>query len=882
MLKIITPIIITLQLFTAVYGNELCWPKADNTSKPWARWWWMGNAVDKEGIEHQLNQLADGGIGGVEICPIYGVKGYESRSLIYLSPKWLEMYTLAINTARQKGMDLDLTCGTGWPFGGGSIDKDTASTGLIIEKVDTTAGESISRKLKGDIQYAIAISTEGEKVALSDCYYGNGFKWQAPSSGSWTVYIAAAKCPMQRVKRAAPGSEGYVVNPYSINALDHYLADFDKALARADIPKPRCFFHDSFEYYGADWSGDFFDQFKKLRGYDLRNYLEILAGDGDRKQAAAICYDYRKTVSDLHIQWLKHWDKWCNLQGSLSRNQAHGAPANLLDLYGASDIPETEIFRKVEDKQIPMLKFASSAAHLNGGKLASAEAFTWLSEHFQSPLSKLKDATDFLLISGINHVLFHGIPYSPAEAKWPGWQFYASVNFSPLGGLWHDLPAYNAYVSRCQSVMQDGTPDEDILLYIPMADIWQKETDKLFMTFTVHNDWMAETSLFDTAEKLLKHGLAFDYISDDYLQKLIPDNGKYKINNKAYSVIIVPATHYMPLETLEQLNQLAAEGCRIVFEGELPSEMPGMMITERDKQIFSSLLSKISTCNTITINSKIDTLDIIAREKCVEYGIDFNRRKTDYGYCYFLANRSNEDFSGWLETGRCASSYILMDPLFESKMGIAKSRTIKDKSQVYLQLKSGGSIVVKTLNKTISGQPWHYTGKQINSTELTGSWQVDFINGGPTIPDSFTSEHAQLWTNRGDTHADNFSGTASYKLIFNLDNINKDKYILNLGKVNNSARIIVNGNYAGNIWSEPFVIEIGEYLIAGKNELEVQVTNLAANRIRYMDINKINWKYFYDINVVNIDYKPFDASNWAVQDSGLDGPVTLSTYSIFE
>src|SRR5262249_15180655 len=127
----------------------------------------------------------------------------------------------------------------------------------------------------------------------------------------------------------------------------------------------------------------------------------------------------------------------------------------------------------IDDQQIPMLKFASSAAHVSGRNLASSESFTWLGEHFSVSLNDAKPAADLLFLSGINHILFHGIPYSPKDVQWPGWLFYAAVNFGPNGGLWHDLPAFTSYIAHVQSILQSGKSDNDILLYWPVHDTWQ-------------------------------------------------------------------------------------------------------------------------------------------------------------------------------------------------------------------------------------------------------------------------------------------------------------------------------------------------------------------------------------------------------------------------
>jgi hypothetical protein len=94
--------------------------------------------------------------------------------------------------------------------------------------------------------------------------------------------------------------------------------------------------------------------------------------------------------------------------------------------------------------------------------------------------------------------------------------------------------------------------------------------------------------------------------------------------------------------------------------------------------------------------------------------------------------------------------------------------------------------------------------------------------------------------------------------------------------VRESARVWVNGQDAGILWSIPFGIRIGKYLKAGPNTLTIEVVNLMANRIRDMDRKGIEWRKYHEINFVNINYKPFDASGWQPQPSGLLGPVTIT------
>ena len=104
--------------------------------------------------------------------------------------------------------------------------------------------------------------------------------------------------------------------------------------------------------------------------------------------------------------------------------------------------------------------------------------------------------------------------------------------------------------------------------------------------------------------------------------------------------------------------------------------------------------------------------------------------------------------------------------------------------------------------------------------------------------------------------------------------------MLDLGKVAESARVKINGTDAGTLFSVPFKIHVGQYLKPGANTLEVDVTNLALNRIEDMDRNKVIWKIFKNANVASHSPETnnggiYDASQLPIRDSGLLGPVRL-------
>jgi hypothetical protein len=157
---------------------------------------------------------------------------------------------------------------------------------------------------------------------------------------------------------------------------------------------------------------------------------------------------------------------------------------------------------------------------------------------------------------------------------------------------------------------------------------------------------------------------------------------------------------------------------------------------------------------------------------------------------------------------------------------------------------------------------------------LKGNWEVSFDKGGPQLPSKATLSQLESWTTFS-PEAEAFSGTATYNLSFNAPNIKADSWNLNLGDVRESAQVWLNGTFIGTAWSNPFTLNIGQ-LKKGQNTLTVKVTNLGANRIRNMELNGEEWKIFYEINMVDKDYKKFDATKWNPTPSGLLGPVSIT------
>lgn len=871
-------------LLSAAAGaaDPLAWPSVVRDARPWTRWWWLGSAVDEAGLTAQLEALAAAGFGGVEICPIYGVVGEEARDVPFLSPRFVALVAHASAEARRLGMAVDLTTGTGWPFGGPTVRGEDAAQALVVRKARLAGGQALPASALGTGRAvaALAVADGGGRTDLAGHVGADGqLAWTAPP-GSWTVYAGVLVPTGQKVKRAAPGGEGLVLDPYSPDALSRYLAGFDAALGSPG-PALRAQFHDSFEYYGASGTLAVATAFAERNGYALADVLPALAGEGDADTIARAQGDYRRTLGALHLAYVHRWTEWSHGRGNLSREQAHGSPANLLDAYASGDVPETEVFKQPDEVQYARLALAASAAHLAGRPLVSAEAFTWLAEHFQLPLWRAREAADWLFLAGVNHLVYHGVPYSPPGAEWPGWQFYASVNFSPQGGLWRDLPSLNAYVARSQSMLQEGEPDADVLLYLAPDDAWDAPGELLLQN-------PVPKTFDDAGLRLWRSGFAWDAVSDERLAGARVEGGAVRLGSGAYRAVAVPRTSRLDADALGRLIGVARHGATVAFEGGLPGDVPGLGRLAERRGLRREALASAGTdlgpgAHRVGAGRILVGDDLVAllastgalREPMADSGLRFVRRRTIAGgRVYFVVNRSGEAFDGWLPLAAAAGAVVRLDPVSPERTGLVALHSAGAGARVRLRLGPGESTFLRGLPSEPSGAPrWPELEPAGRPVPLEGRWSVRFVEGGPVLPAAFDTATLGSWTDRGDD-ARRFAGTARYTLELERPDTVADEWLLDLGDVADSARVSLDGRPVATAWARPFRVRLGA-VPPRRSILEIEVTNVAANRIRDLDRRGVPWKRFRDANVLNVDYKPLDASSWPVRPAGLLGPVTL-------
>ena len=619
-------------LFAVTTHAQVKWPVITQTAKPWTRWWWEGNAVNKKDLTWNLEQYQEAGLGGVELTPIYGVYGYEKQFIDFLSPQWMQMFAHTLKEAKRLGVGVDLANGTGWPFGGPWVTDDDASKTIYYKTYTVKDGEqlkdiieynqlalvrTVNNKPAGidsilepvsknknlqslaldQIQYPgklplkklMAYSDDKAVLDITKAVDANGrLNWTAPP-GKWTLYALFEGLHGKMVERAAPGGEGYAIDHFSATASRNYFKKFDNAFKGNDISYLRSFFNDSYEVDDAkgqgNWTPELFAEFKKRKGYLLQNNLPALFGKDDAEKNSRVIYDYRSVIDELLLEnFTIAWKKWAGTRGKMVRNQSHGSPANTLDLYSVVDIPETE------GNDILRFKFATSAANVMGKKLASSESATWLNEHFLSSLGDVKKAIDLYFLGGVNHIFYHGTAYSPKDAPWPGWLFYAAVHFQPNNPQWKDFHVLNEYIARVQSFLQQGRPDNDVLLYYPIVDRYSEPGNALLQHFDGMERNFEKTDFEQVSKWMLENGYSFDFFSDRQLQNFTVAGNKIISGGNKYQTILLPANKLIPAESMEKLVALAKNGATIIFYKGLPTDVPGYNKLEERRTSFKKLV----------------------------------------------------------------------------------------------------------------------------------------------------------------------------------------------------------------------------------------------------------------------------------------------------
>ncbi|MRW88571.1 glycoside hydrolase [Duganella sp. FT80W] len=618
-------------------------------ARPMVRWWWFGPAVVKPQLEREMLAMKQGGFGGFEIQPVYPMELDDPargiRNLPYLSPDFLDAVSFVNRKAHDYKLRVDMTLASGWPYGGPNVPVTEAASRLRVAPVDLPAGaDAVALPAIGSGEKLVATFVgagdakqfDATRLALTELPSKDGRARVAPAAEKRVVVFYIASRTGQQVKRAALGAEGFVLDHLSRKAIDHHLSTVAEPLMKAfGKQPPYAVFSDSLEVYNTDWTDDFLAEFQRRRGYDLKPYLPVVYS-GQGPDAGALRRDWALTQTELvNERYLTPVDDWAKKHNTRFRSQTYGEPAVSLSSNRLVALPEGE---GPQFREFSFTRLATSAGHLYGRNVISAETWTWLnSPAFSATPLDMKVEADRMLLQGVNLFIGHGWPYTPPGAQEPGYAFYAAAVFNNHQPWWNVMPDVTAYLQRTSYLLRQGEPANDVALLLPNDDVYaESQPAKVSLSAEMHKHVTPEIMT-----QILDAGHNVDFLDAEALR----DSGK------RYPLIVLPHVTRMAPETLELLIKHAGAGGKVIAVGGKPSLAPGFRdaaaVTARVRTL-SERLFALPGVRVVEDDAALGAAvgGAVAPDLRVSSqasAVGFIRRKLADGDLYFIANTSNRE-----------------------------------------------------------------------------------------------------------------------------------------------------------------------------------------------------------------------------------------------
>lgn len=895
--------------------------------RPFVRWWWNGDKVEKSELSRELRLLKDAGIGGVEINPIKFPARTDDMgkpSLRWLSDEWLDALQHTFSEAKALGITCDLIVGSGWPFGAeylegeeraqlvligtkkleGKIDYE-ASLFDLLKEADPAVSSPYPRRKMEILSVKLVPDPFTDMAQVKDLSHQikSGYITATIPKGKYVLYALVKIDGFLEVINGAPGADGPVLNHYDKAAVTKYLTHMSDGIQRKLGPLSkhiRAFFTDSMELEGANWTADMLDEFKKRRGYDLMPYLPFTQfkvgsmgnifdygygaelGTEMKNTLQRVRYDFDLTKTELlKERFIDTFTKWCRDNNVKSRAQAYGRGYFPLEGSFDMDIPESETWIKAgigkemseTDPRIGrgytiINKYVASAAHLKGKRLISCEELTNTDVVFNETLELMKITGDLSTISGVTHPVFHGFNYSPPDAPFPGWVRYGCY-LNERNTYWPYFKYFNDYKARISALLQQADMFADIAVLPPVADMWS--------IYGAQNEPFPSlaypTHLSLVWEAMHQNGNACDYVSETVIRDAEMKNGQMTYGPRKYHTLFLVQVDSLEPATAEKLLLFVQNGGRIFCLDTYPNKSLGLTnYQQRDNQV-KTAVEKMKT---------------------------FPDR-------FILLTKPEKEFIQWykdIQTKYSITPYVRI------------SKPDRFLTQVRYQAK--GTEILYFTNSSLDNthlidispneqitkgkQAWIWdaeTGERFkleNSKQITldlgpaDSVLVVFDNNkkGKVFKPKPTSSNNNTAINNWTVEFQHingtnkktsitalkdlkdipefvsFSGTAIYRGNLNVADKAKTEY-LNLGKVYGISELIVNGKSLGIQWYGRRIYPLKGAIKDGDNTVEIKIITTMGN---YMKTLKDNAVAQYWTNERRKDQP--------IQSMGLVGPVTLA------
>jgi len=314
-----------------------------------------------------------------------------------------------------------------------------------------------------------------EIIDITDKLHGDTLRWTPPTDGSWRVMRIGYGPTNMKLKHGRPGMQGLQCDNMSVEAVtaqwNNYVRPICDTLAAIGC-RPSGVAIDSHEAGPQNWTKGFDKKFQTLRGYSLSKYLPALFGYivGSKAQTENFLYDYRRTCADLISRdFFGALDSMARHDGLTLTAQAIGNGLSItgdnLQAKGRVAIPQGEFWAYQTNGNYDV-KEASSAAHMYGKNIASAEAFT--DAGYDKTPEDLKRIADLAFVFGINEFVVCAVPAQPWTAPHPGYLTGGKREYgiNRSNKWWNTSRWFWDYQARTAAMLRKGQPIVDIALFL--------------------------------------------------------------------------------------------------------------------------------------------------------------------------------------------------------------------------------------------------------------------------------------------------------------------------------------------------------------------------------------------------------------------------------
>ncbi len=866
--------------------------------RPFARWWWNGDRVEPEEIVRELHVMKDAGIGGVEISPIEFPSEADTvgrNALDYLSPEWLECLQAAFDETKALGMHCDLLVGSGWPFGAESLPQEDRASVLIttadsltvkhlevsrfalIRQADPLTTVTNPRRTAEILRVMLVPQGIGgldEAMDITDRFNGEILEIDVPD-GVWWLYSLIRFDSFASVINGAPGAAGSQIDYMNAGAIRRYLDNMADAIEAGTGPLNshlRAFFVDNMELEGCNWTADFAEEFLRRRGYDIMPWFPYIMfkmgrlGDVSKyqygsarapdfeQQVQRARYDFEITRMELNYErYTRTFLSWCKEKGVKARAQAYGRGFWPLDSSLGYDYPEGESWttnwlkhRLGEEmgdsdyrrgRAYTMVnKYVSSAAHLSGKRIVSAEEMTNTYKVFNVPLEFIKVGSDMAAFSGITHSVWHGFNYSPPDAPFPGWVQYGTFH-NERNTWWPYVRQLNDYRARLCAILQNVDPVSDIAILPANGDLWS-ELGAQNEPFPVELNTPFTSLIWEAAHK---NGGGADYVSEGVLRDMKVSNGSLCYGPKAYRHLFLVKNKGIDEGVLAKIEEFLEKGGHVFCVGCYPNKSLGLKDFQARDRIVKDKVDALraSFPDTFVLlpeaedNAYLEWYGDIQERYGLPHAVSIakpdrfllqNHYMADDGSHWFLF--ANASFSARQKTGLVFDAGICRGRkawVYDPSEG--KRYSLKmDGNRAEIELGPSEAVVISF--SRLGGKVPEWKHLPIKNGKALEGWMVELRN--PQI-DTLIRFSCDTLADLKDTYP-SFMGTATYSTRVSLGD--EIPSYFNLGRVCDIAELRINGQDAGLRWWGDSTFETGGLFHKGDNTIEIRVTTMMGNYVR--------------------------------------------------